>query len=170
MLNNHDVTLGIDPGTARLGYGAIRGDDEPGLVEFGVFTTHSTDQMASRLFQLHCQLSELLTRCRPAALAVEQLFFARNVTNALSVGQARGVVLLAAAQHGVPVFEYKPNEVKLAVGGYGGADKKQMQEMVRINLGLSTVPEPDDAADALAVALCHVYSSRLGRLADLHEQ
>jgi crossover junction endodeoxyribonuclease RuvC len=158
------ITLGVDPGTALLGFGIIRGEDAPELIEFGVVETTTAQTMAQRLVRLYEAIWELIHRHAPDELAIEQLFFARNVTTALAVGQARGVVLLAAAQHGMPVFEYKPSEVKQAISGYGKADKNQMQEMVRILLDLPHIPTPDDAADALAVALCHVQSSRLTRM------
>jgi len=153
------LTLGIDPGTARLGFGLV--EDIPQLrpVEFGVVETPSAEPMPERLARLHDAVAALIARHRPDALAVEQLFFARNVTNALAVGQARGVVLLAAAKAGIEVAEYTPSEVKQAVAGYGKADKTQMGEMVRIILGLDRVPRPDDAADALAVALCHAQTA-----------
>jgi crossover junction endodeoxyribonuclease RuvC len=148
-------TLGIDPGTARLGYGVVDDQPQPRAVIFGVVETASSEAMAARLSQLFDAVTALIEEHRPDAVAVEQLFFARNVTNALAVGQARGVVLLAAARAGVEIAEYTPSEVKQAVSGYGKADKGQMQEMVRIILGLERVPRPDDAADALAIALCH---------------
>jgi crossover junction endodeoxyribonuclease RuvC len=147
--------IGIDPGTALLGFGVIDVDDQPELVDFGAIATPSGDAMPARLLALHTAVLELLERYRPEVMAVEQLFFARNVTTAITVGQARGVALLAGAQHGVTVVEYTPSQIKQAVSGYGKADKPQMQEMVRIMLGLESVPHPDDAADALAVALCH---------------
>ena len=149
------ITLGIDPGTARLGYGLVAGTDEPELVTFGVIETDKAMAMPQRLMTIYTAIQRLLNRHAPAALAVEQLFFARNVTTAMTVGQARGVVLLAAAQAGLTVAEYTPSEVKQAIAGYGKADKAQMQEMVRIRLGLTATPHPDDAADALAIALCH---------------
>jgi crossover junction endodeoxyribonuclease RuvC len=149
------ITLGIDPGTARLGYGIVAGVDQPALIDFGVIETSSAVAMPDRLLYLYDAVSALIRRHLPDALAVEQLFFARNVTTAMTVGQARGVVLLAAAEARLIVAEYTPSEVKQAVAGYGKADKFQMQEMVRILLGLDHVPHPDDAADALAVALCH---------------
>lgn len=153
------ATLGVDPGTARLGYGVVEGGDAPRAVAFGVVETPSTEPMPRRLVVLYDALAALIAEHRPEALAVEQLFFARNVTNAMTVGQARGVVLLAAARAGVRVAEYTPSEVKQAVAGYGKADKEQMQEMVRVILGLESVPRPDDAADALAVALCHLQTA-----------
>lgn len=152
-------TLGIDPGTARLGYGVVDDQPQPRAVIFGVVETASSEAMAARLSQLFDAVTALIEEHRPNAVAVEQLFFARNVTNALAVGQARGVVLLAAARAGVEIAEYTPSEVKQAVSGYGKADKGQMQEMVRIILGLERVPRPDDAADALAIALCHAQTA-----------
>lgn len=154
------LTLGVDPGTALLGYGVVSGADEPTMVDFGAVETSSKESMPDRLQQLYDAFLSILDQHNPDVLAIEQLFFARNVTTALAVGQARGVILLGAAQHGLPVYEYKPNEVKLAVAGYGGAAKSQMQQMVGMALHLESIPQPDDAADALAVALCHVYSSR----------
>jgi crossover junction endodeoxyribonuclease RuvC len=153
------ITLGIDPGTALLGFGVVESEGDPSLVEFGVIETKIDRSMPQRLVSLYDRIVELLARHRPDVLAIEQLFFARNVTTAIAVGQARGVVLLAAAKANVAVVEYSPSEVKHAVVGYGKADKAQMQEMVRIILGLEEPPRPDDAADALAVALCHVHRS-----------
>jgi crossover junction endodeoxyribonuclease RuvC len=157
------ITLGVDPGTALLGYGLVRGDDDAELLTYGVVETSKAESMPERLKRLYDAVWELIREHEPDVLAIEQLFFSRNVTTALAVGQARGVVLLAAAQHGMEVFEYKPSEVKQTIAGYGNADKPQMQEMVRMLLGLSEIPRPDDAADALAVALCHVQMSRLSR-------
>lgn len=154
------ITLGIDPGTALLGYGVISGIDAPTMLAFGAVETQAGQSAPARLQTIYDSLIALLDDHAPDVMAVEQLFFARNVTTALAVGQARGVALLAAAQRNVPVFEYKPAEVKLAVAGHGGADKRQIQEMVRIILGLDSVPRPDDAADALAIAICHASSSR----------
>jgi crossover junction endodeoxyribonuclease RuvC len=150
------VTLGIDPGTARLGYGVIRGADPAESLEFGIVETKAQQDMPSRLLQLHDELLALIRDYRPEVMVVEKLFFSRNVTNAISVGQARGVAMLTAAESGIPVVEYTPAEVKQAVAGYGNADKAQIQEMVRLILGLDELPQPDDAADALAVAICHV--------------
>jgi len=155
--------IGIDPGTALLGFGVIDAADDPELVDFGAVETVVGVPMPDRLLFLYDAITELIVRYRPDVMSVEQLFFARNVTTALAVGQARGVVMLAAAQHGLAIHEYKPAEVKQTISGYGNADKPQMQEMVRILLGLPDIPKPDDAADALAVALCHVQMSRLSR-------
>lgn len=148
------VILGIDPGTARLGYGVIRGGLKPTLLDAGVIETWPDQDMPGRLVTLYDSLRELIDEFNPTRLAVETLIFARNVTTAISVGQARGIVLLAAAQGSVPVFEYSPSEIKHAIAGYGKADKPQMQEMVRLILDLRAVPQPDDAADALAIAIC----------------
>jgi len=149
------ITLGIDPGTALLGFGVIESDGDPRMIDYGAIATHPDREMPDRLNELFEAMTSLLHDHRPDVLAVEKLFFARNVTTAIAVGQARGVVLLAAARSQVAVVEYSPSEVKHAVAGYGKADKAQMQEMVRIILNLDHVPDPDDAADALAVALCH---------------
>ena len=159
------ITLGVDPGTAILGYGVVAGEDEPAAVAYGVLRTPSDQPMPARLLRLYEGIRALIAEHRPDVLAIEQLLFGRNVTTALAVGQARGVVLLAAAQAGMPVAEYKPAQVKEAVVGYGKAEKQQMQEMVRLLLRLPAVPHPDDAADALAVAICHVHTARfLARL------
>ena len=157
------IVLSVDPGTARLGWAVV--DDEPELrpIDFGLITTQPTSAMPVRLRDIHLEIADLIDRFRPDVVVVEQLFFARNVTTALAVGQARGVVLLAAAQRDVDVAEYTPSEVKQAVVGYGKADKPQMQEMVRLILGLDRVPSPDDVADALALAVCHAHTSTFAR-------
>jgi len=160
------LVLGVDPGTATTGYALVAEDVEGNarLVRFGVIETRAHEAMAVRLRAIHADLSALIRESAPEAMAVEELFFSRNVTTALSVGQARGVVLLAAAQAGLPVYEYKPAEVKQALVGYGRASKAQVQEMVRMMLGLPEIPRPDDAADAIAVAICHLHSQRLRQL------
>lgn len=156
------LVLGIDPGTAITGYGFVRQSqgDELEAVGHGVILTPPDLPLPQRLVLLYQSLNEVILLHRPASAAVEKLFFQRNVRTALSVGQARGVVLLALAQADLPVGEYAPNEVKQAVAGYGGADKHQMQQMVRTLLDLDEVPKPDDAADALAIAICHLHSAR----------
>jgi crossover junction endodeoxyribonuclease RuvC len=160
------IAVGFDPGTARLGFGVVESVVDPELIDYGVIATDANVPMASRLLAIYDALGELLDRIHPDAVAVESLFFARNVTTAMTVGQARGVILLAAAQRAIPVAEYSPSEIKQAVVGYGKADKHQMQEMVRLILGLAEAPRPDDAADALAVAICHLqtapFRSRVG--------
>ena len=150
------LILGVDPGTARLGYGIVEATGAAiEAVAYGVLETAPSEPMARRLVELYEGLTRVISEFRPDAVAVEKLFFSRNVTTALTVGQARGVVLLAGAQADLPIAEYTPAEVKQSVSGYGNADKGQMQEMVRVVLNLDHVPRPDDAADALAVALCH---------------
>ena len=159
------LVLGIDPGTAITGYGLVR-EEEEGLVLVGcgVITTPADQLLPQRLQAIYHGLTTIIAQHRPDQVAVEELFFSRNVRTALSVGQARGVVLLAAAEAGLPLHEYKPLEVKQTVAGYGGADKRQVQEMVRMLLQLERVPEPDDAADAVAVAVCHIHSARMRAL------
>jgi crossover junction endodeoxyribonuclease RuvC len=158
------ITLGIDPGTAIMGYGVVQGDDPPGVVAYGVIRTANDEPMHARLVRLYEGVRELIAEYRPDVLAVEQLLFGRNVTTAIAVGQARGVVLLAAAQAGLGLAEYTPAQVKEAVVGYGKADKGQIQEMVRILLNLASIPQPDDAADALAVAICHTQRARFAAM------
>jgi len=157
------LVIGIDPGTARTGYGLIRQTPVGGLelVDFGVITTPPDALMPNRLMQLHSDLSEFLSLHKPDSGAVEKLFFQRNISTAISVGQARGVALLALAQAGVEIDEYTPREIKQAVVGYGNAEKAQIQQMVRTLLEMESIPRPDDAADALAVAICHLHSSQL---------
>jgi crossover junction endodeoxyribonuclease RuvC len=151
--------LGIDPGTATTGYGVVdssaAGDR---ALSFGVILTAADLPLERRLLAIFGRLSELLAEFRPEACAVEELFFGKNTRSAFSVAQARGVALLAAAQHGLAVEVYRPIQVKQAVASYGGASKQQVQQMVRMLLGLAEVPRPDDAADALAIALCHAHS------------
>lgn len=148
--------LGVDPGTAILGYGAVSVEGETlKALDYGVITTPPTISLPSRLRVLFDRLREVIARSEPTEAAVEQLFFARNVQSALAVGQARGVALLALAQNRLSVGEYTPLQVKQAVAGYGRATKDQVQNMVRVMLNLDEVPQPDDAADALAIAICH---------------
>jgi len=159
------IILGVDPGTAITGYGLVREeDDRLSLEDCGVITTTAGQALPVRLQVIYQGLTELARRHRPDAAAVEELFFSRNARTALAVGHARGVVLLALADAGLPVFEYKPMEVKRAIAGYGGADKSQVGEMVRLLLDLDRVPQPDDAADALAIAICHIHSARMAAL------
>ena len=156
------LVLGIDPGTAIMGYGIIDGaGNSLALVTYGALTTPADAPVEQRLRMLYDGLMELIEKYRPEAMAVEELFFARNVRSALTVGQARGVALLAAAQKKLPVWEYTPLEVKQAVAGYGRGKKEQIQTMVMMLLGLTVRPDPDDAADALAVAICHLNGANL---------
>jgi len=156
------LALGIDPGTAITGYGLVRisPDGELVAVRYGVITTPKTDSPPARLETIYDQMTDLLKEHKPDVAAVEKLFFARNVTTGIAVGQARGVVMLTLQKAGLEVFEYTPKEIKNAVAGYGGADKRQVQEMVRALLQLDSIPKPDDAADALAVAITHLSTRR----------
>jgi crossover junction endodeoxyribonuclease RuvC len=156
------VVIGIDPGTAITGYGivaeTVEGNYE--LLACGVLRTQAGQPMPARLRELFRDLKALIVEFQPDEMAIEKLFFGRNVTTAITVGQARGVLLLAAAELDLPVAEYTPAEVKQAITGYGNADKRQMQEMVQRLLDLTQPPHPDDAADGVAVALCHLQHSR----------
>lgn len=159
------LTLGLDPGTATTGYGLVRTEgDRSQVVEYGAITTPAKQPLGRRLQLLYAGVSGLIEAFRPDEAAVEQLFFSRNVTTALAVGHARGVLLLALADAGVPAFEYTPAQIKQAIVGYGRGRKEQIQEMVRILLGMEEIPTPDDAADALAIAICHANSQRMRRL------
>jgi crossover junction endodeoxyribonuclease RuvC len=160
------LVVGIDPGTAITGYGLVQEHTDGSLqmVACGVIQTPAGMEMPLRLLELHLKLKEILLLHRPDSGAVEKLFFQKNVRTAIAVGQARGVALLGLAELGLPVSEYTPLEIKQAVAGYGGADKNQVQQMVRALLGLEFVPQPDDAADALAIAICHFHSARTNAL------
>jgi len=160
------LTLGIDPGTATIGYGLVEEHNDGSLtaVDFGVVTTKSHTPMAERLNIIYDEITRLVETHQPDRAGVEELFFARNVTTAITVAQGRGVILLALARADLTIAEYKPNEVKQAVSGYGGAKKPQMQEMTRMLLGLDAIPRPDDAADALAVAITDIHSARYNSL------
>lgn len=156
--------MGIDPGTATTGYGAIRADQQScHLVTYGTIRTTQTHTRAERLRLIHERLEGLLIEHSPDVVAVEQLFFSRNVMTAMAVGEARGVALLAAAQRGLTVAEYTPSAVKQSLAGWGRADKREIKLMVAWTLDMARPPTPDDAADALAIALCHLYQVRLAR-------
>lgn len=153
--------MGIDPGTAITGYGVIEGDgDSLTLTAYGAITTPAGQPLAQRLQHIYRELKALIVQWRPESAAVEELFFSKNARTALAVGHARGVALLALCDADLPIQEYKPAEVKQAVAGYGRAPKEQVQGMVQLLLGLEEIPRPDDAADALAVAICHFHSAR----------
>jgi len=153
--------LGIDPGTGILGFGVIEvTKGKAQLVDAGVIRTPVKEDDAVRLLTIYEELTDIIAATNPTIMSVEKLFFARNVTTAMTVSQARGVVLLCGMQAGLDIFEYTPMQIKMAVTGYGKAEKKQIQEMVRVILGLETVPKPDDCADALAAALTHAQSMR----------
>ena len=158
--------FGIDPGSDRTGYGCIETTaGRHHLVICGSLSAPARSTFPEKLRHVHEGLATLLARHRPDCVAVENIFYARNVRSALKLGHARGVVLLAAAQAGLPVAEYAPTEIKLAVVGFGRAEKHQVQQMIKLLLGLDAVPSPHDAADALAVAICHVHSAT-GVIAD----
>ncbi len=152
--------LGIDPGIAIAGFGFV---DYIGHklkpVQYGAIQTEASTPAQERLLQVYESAGALMDKYKPDAVAVEKLFFNRNVTTAFAVGQARGVIILAAAQRGLPVSEYTPLQIKQAVVGYGKAEKRQVQEMVKMFLNLQTIPKPDDVADALAAAICHAHSA-----------
>jgi len=158
------VILGIDPGFAIVGFGILRtGRGRQELVSCGVITTRAGERLPARLLQIETDLGQLFDTFRPDAMAVEELYFNNNITTGIGVAQARGVILAAAERAGVPIYEYSPSEVKLAVVGYGKAEKRQVMDMTRRLLSLRGVPRPDDAADAVAIALCHArsHTSRL---------
>ena len=154
------IILGIDPGVATVGFGII---SETGGVpkpqRFGVITTPAGMRLALRLKQIHTDASELITTFKPDAIAVEELFFNTNLKTAIAVAHGRAAVILAGEEHGVPMFEYTPLQIKKAVTGYGHATKKQVMDMVRRLLSMEEAPKPDDAADALAVAICHARTA-----------
>jgi crossover junction endodeoxyribonuclease RuvC len=155
--------LGIDPGTGILGFGVIDIDksSKMKLVDAGVIRTPVHEDDSVRLLTIFNELKSIITEFKPEVMSVEKLFFARNVTTAMTVSQARGVVLLLGMQHDLELYEYTPMQIKQAVTGYGRADKKQIQEMVRVLLQLKEIPKPDDAADALAAAICCSMTLRI---------
>ena len=157
------IILGIDPGLATMGYGvisAVHGNFS--VIDYGVVTTPKELTLPQRLAQLEEGVTELVQTFKPQNIAIEELFFSKNITTGIPVAEARGVILLTAVKNlGDEVYEYTPNQIKMAITGYGGADKIQMQHMVQALLRLKKVPRPDDAADALAVALCHAQTSRM---------
>ncbi len=157
--------LGIDPGLAIVGYGVI--DSEKGVyrpVDCGVINTPKELSLPERLELIYKGMGELIDTFKPDQVAIEELFFTKNITTGITVAEARGVILLACKQSGLPMFEYTPNQIKQSLTGYGKADKKQIQFMITRLLGLKAIPKPDDAADALAIALTHAQTNRLGGL------
>ena len=159
----HMFVLGIDPGLSTTGYGIVAAGPRPVAVAVGVIRTDKDLRIADRLVELHRDLSAVITEYRPAAAAIEQVFVNRNLQTATSVARASGVAMLAMAEAGLVVTEYTPSAVKMALTGFGGADKRQVQQVIAMRLGLDTPPQPADAADALAVALCHVQAARMQR-------
>ena len=152
--------LGIDPGIAIVGFGLIEAEaGKTQMLQYGAITTEAGLPLAKRLYQIACDLEELITQLKPDAIAVEELFFSNNITTGIAVAHGRGMILYTAEKLGVPLYEYTPMQVKQAVVGYGLAEKKQVMDMVRRLLKLKAVPRPDDAADALAIAICHARSA-----------
>ena len=150
------IVLGIDPGVATIGFGVIRAERQKNaLLQYGVITTPAGLPLSHRLLQISDDMEELIHTFHPDEMAVEELFFTKNITTGIAVAHGRGVILLAAEKLGVPIFEYTPMQVKQAVAGYGGADKRQVMLMTQRLLNMKQVPRPDDAADALAIAICH---------------
>ena len=159
------IVLGIDPGTVTMGYGAVEErDGDIALVDFGALTCSARSPIGERLSYLYHELLTVISRCKPDAVAIEQPFLSKNVKTALAVGRAQAVAILAAAERGIPTYEYTPAQVKQRVANYGASSKEQIQEMVRLQLGLDEVPQPSDASDALAVAICHLHEAHLARL------
>jgi crossover junction endodeoxyribonuclease RuvC len=151
------IIIGIDPGLATVGFGVIRKEEDRIIpVSYGCIRTSSEKQNPERLMEIYDEVNALFEKYTPCAVAVERLFFTNNITSAMGVSEARGVIFLAAQQKNIPVIEYTPKQVKQAITGSGRADKKQMQEMIKRLLDLDEVPKPDDAADGLSIALCHI--------------
>lgn len=156
--------LGIDPGTVVMGYGIIDAvDDDITLIDYGALTTAKNDTIGERLNHLYQGVLAIIRRHHPDAVAVEQPFVSKNVRSAMAIGRAQAIALLAAAGKGIPAYEYTPTQVKQRVANYGASNKEQIQEMVRLQLGLAEVPQPNDAADAIAVALCHLRETHLSQ-------
>lgn len=159
------IILGVDPGTVSMGYGVVNvKDDDVALIAFGHLTAPPRLPLAQRLFTLHQKLEEIIQRYSPAEVAIEEPFVADNARTALAVGRAQAIAMLAASRHALPIFSYTPTQVKRAVTSYGASSKEQVQEMVRLHLNLDHPPQPNDAADALAVALCHQRQTHLAHL------
>ena len=157
--------LGIDPGTVAMGYGVLEStDDKTTLIDYGVLTTKARSPIGERLSFMYNKLLEIISKSQPDAVAIEQPFVAKNVKTALAIGKAQAVAILAAANKGIPSYEYTPTQIKQRVANYGASSKEQIQEMVRLQLELAQVPQPNDAADALAVALCHLGEIHLSNL------
>lgn len=154
--------IGIDPGTAMTGWGIVEGEDQGlNLVACGVVTTPAGTPLPQRLQSIYRELTSIVQQYRPDSSAIEELFFSKNAKTALAVGHGRGAAMLALANADLSIVEYKPLEVKQALTGHGSADKRQIQQMVKLLLALDEIPRPDDAADALAVAICHLHSAKL---------
>ncbi len=161
------VIMGIDPGFAITGYGIVKYEGNKfSPIDYGAITTEASMALPQRLLVLNNSLEDLIAKYKPDAISVEELFFNKNIKTALTVGHGRGVAILAAAKSGTEVFEYTPLQVKQSVVGYGRAEKAQVQQMIKVILNLPAIPKPDDVADALAVAVCHGHSYRMGALTE----
>ncbi len=163
------IIVGFDPGLATLGYGVIKKDNKskPEMIDYGIISTPKDENLAVRLCMLEKGVKQVIDSFKPDEIAIEELFFAKNVKTAISVAHARGVILLTANKECGKIYEYTPLQIKQALTGYGRADKNQIQQMVKTFLNLKSIPRPDDAADALAVALCHAQTNKLGGLFSL---
>ncbi|MEE8413142.1 MAG: crossover junction endodeoxyribonuclease RuvC [Dehalococcoidales bacterium] len=157
--------IGIDPGTIAMGYGVLESNDgETALVDYGVLTVKARSPIGERLAYLYNSLMKIISESQPDVMAIEQPFVAKNVKTALAIGRAQAIAILAAANQGIPFYEYTPTQVKQRVSSYGASSKEQIQEMVRLQLGMLQAPQSNDAADALAVALCHISETHLSNL------
>lgn len=156
--------LGIDPGTVVMGYGVIDAvDDEIKLIDYGALTAAKKESIGERLYDIYNGIVEVIRRHHPDAVAVEQPFVAKNVRSAMAIGRAQAIALLAATGKDIPTYEYTPTQIKQNVADYGASSKEQIQEMVRLQLGLPEMPQPNDAADAIAVAICHLRETHLSQ-------
>lgn len=155
--------LGVDPGTINLGYGVVDGEEEMHMVDCGVVSLSARLPMEERLRSLYSELSRIIARHKPSEVAIEDPFIGHNVKSAFAIGKAQAIAILAAANKGLPIYYYSPAKIKKQITSYGQSDKRQVQEMVRVQLGLSELPQPSDAADALAVAMCHIQQRHLSQ-------
>jgi len=160
--------LGVDPGTINLGYGVVDGEEEIHMVDCGVVSLSARLPMEKRLRSLYSELSKIIAKHRPSEVAIEEPFIGHNVRSAFAIGKAQAIAILAAANKGLPIYYYSPAKIKKEITSYGQSDKQQVQEMVRVQLGLSELPQPSDAADALAVAMCHIQQRRLNQWVTEH--
>ena len=163
-------TLGVDPGTINLGYSVVDGEEEMHVVECGVIKLSSRVPVEKRLRSLYVELSKIISKYKPSEVAIEDPFIGHNIRSAFAIGRAQAIAILAAVNQELPIYYYAPARIKQQITNYGQSDKRQVQEMVRIQLGLSELPRPSDTADALAVAICHIQQSRLNRWLTEHTQ
>jgi crossover junction endodeoxyribonuclease RuvC len=160
--------LGVDPGTVNLGYGVVDGEEEMHMVDCGVVNLSARLPMEQRLRSIYSELGRIIARHKPSEVAIEDPFIGHNVRSAFAIGKAQAIAILAAVNKGLPIYYYSPAKIKKQVTSYGQSDKQQVQEMVRVQLGLSELPQPSDAADALAVAMCHIQQRRLSEWVSEH--